>query len=78
MAIIAAVAAVVAATFYPWPEISQNNEMVGKSLFEAYKATQVRGIQIMQFNRERGFLERIELRRKGEKWIIPALSLIHI
>ena len=72
MAIIAAVAAVVAATFYPWPEISQNNEMVGKSLFEAYKATQVRGIQIMQFNRERGFLERIELRRKGEKWIIPA------
>lgn len=72
MAIMAAAAAVVAATFYPWPEISQNNEMVGKSLFEPYKATQVRGMQIMQFNRERGFLERIELRRKGEKWIIPS------
>lgn len=72
MAILAAAAAAVAAAYYPWPKISRNNEMVGKSLFEAYKATQVRGIQIMQFNRDRGFLERVELRRKGEKWIIPA------
>ena len=72
MAIVAAATAALAGYFYPWPEIKQNNAMVGKDLFDEYKSTQVRGIQILQFNQDKGILERIDLRRKGDKWIIPA------
>ncbi len=72
MAVMAVVALAIAAYYYPWPEIKDNNALVGSNLFEEYKTTQVRGIKIIQFNRQRGVLERIELQRDGEKWIIPA------
>ena len=50
MAILAAASAGVAAVYYPWPEIKTVNEMVGKNLFDEYEVTQVRGIQIIQYN----------------------------
>ena len=69
---LALVAASVAAWFYPWPERVVENELVGQSLFEEYDASAVRSISILKYDTDRNELERFELVRNGEKWIIPA------
>ncbi len=71
MALIAVVASGVAASFYPWPEPVVESEVVGKPLFESYDTTAVRSIRITKFNPDRNGLDRMVLRRSGEKWIIP-------
>lgn len=71
MALFAVVASGVAASFYPWPEPVVESEVVGKPLFESYDTTAVRSIRITEFNADRNGLDRMVLRRSGEKWIIP-------
>ena len=71
MALIAVVASGVAASYYPWPEPVVESEIIGKPLFESYDTTAVRSIRITKFNPDRNALDRMKLRRSGEKWIIP-------
>lgn len=71
MAVIAIIASGVAASFYPWPVPIVESEIVGKPLFESYETTAVRSIRITEFNDDRNELDRMVLRRSGEKWIIP-------
>lgn len=72
MALLAAATMIVAAFFYPWPERVVESDMVGKPLFEDYDASAVRSISITKYDADRNGLDRIDLRRSGEKWIIPA------
>lgn len=72
MALLAAATMMVAAFFYPWPERVVESDMVGKPLFEEYDASAVRSISIAKFDADRNGVDRIDLRRKGEKWIVPA------
>lgn len=72
MGLIAAIISGIAATFYPWPEVVVESDLVGKPLFEAFDASSVRSISIIKYDSDRNGLDRIELRRSGEKWLIPA------
>lgn len=72
MGLLALVAAGVAAAYFPWPETVIENEMVDKPLFEEYDVSKVRSISIVRYDANRNGLERIQLERSGEKWIIPA------
>jgi len=72
MGIIAVATTLAAAAFYPWPEPVVQSEMVGKPLFEPFESSRVRSISIVSYNRERAALERFQILRKGEKWIIPS------
>ena len=72
MAVMAITASVTAAYFYPWPTEVAESDFVGKPLFETYESSSVRQIRIQRFNDDRGGLDRILLRRRGEKWVIPA------
>ena len=69
---LAAVACLVAGYFYPWPIEVAQSAIVGNPLFESYDSSSVRQIRIMKFNDDRGGLDQILLRRKGEKWIVPS------
>jgi hypothetical protein len=46
--------------------------MVDKPLFEEFDASSVRSISITKFDADRNQLDRMDLRRSGEKWLIPA------
>ncbi len=72
MGIVALVTAAIAAAYYPWPEQVIENNMVNKPLFEPYDVSSVRSISIVNYDADRNDLQRIQLTRKGEKWIIPA------
>jgi hypothetical protein len=72
MGIVAAVVSAVAAFFYPWPEPVVENDMVDKPLFEEFDASSVRSISITKFDTDRNQLDRMDLRRSGERWLIPA------
>jgi hypothetical protein len=72
MGVLAAVVSAVAAFFYPWPEPVVENDMVDKPLFEEFDASSVRSISITKFDADRNQLDRMDLRRSGEKWLIPA------
>jgi hypothetical protein len=71
MAIVAAIVSAVAAAFYPWPAPVVVSAIVGKPLFESYDTNSVRSIRISKYNDERNGLDRMTLRRSGEKWTIP-------
>ncbi len=71
MVLLAAATMIVAAIFYPWPERVVESDMVGNPLFE-YDTSAVRSISIARFDADRNGVDRIDLRRSGEKWIIPA------
>jgi len=71
MAVIALAVSATAAAFYPWPEPVVVSDVVGKPLFESYDTNSVRSIRISKYNDERNELDRMTLRRSGEKWIIP-------
>jgi hypothetical protein len=70
----AAVLAGIAALFYPWPQEVQQSGKVGQLLFEGFTPSQVRTIEISRYNSDRQALERIQLQRKGERWVIPATA----
>jgi hypothetical protein len=72
MALLAAATMMVAAFFYPWPERVVESDLVGKPLFEEYDASAVRSISIAKYDADRNGMDRIDLRRSGEKWIVPA------
>jgi hypothetical protein len=72
MALTAAATSIVAAWFYPWPEVAARSELVGKPLFESFEAKDVRTITITEFDADRNGVKQIALRRSGDTWIIPA------
>lgn len=72
MGLTAAATSVVAAWFYPWPEIAARSDLVGKPLFESFEAQDVRSITITEFDADRNGVKQIALRRSGDSWIIPA------
>lgn len=69
MMVLALVTTGLAIYYYPWPEPEVQNEV--EQLFDPYEGSQVRGLEIVQFNRDRGALERIFLVRRGDRWVIP-------
>jgi len=70
MVILAVVSSGIAASFYPWPERVVESEMVGKPLFDSYDTTAVRAIEIEKFNADKNEIEKIQLERDGEKWVL--------
>ena len=68
MGLLAAAASAGAAYFYPWPEANVTSTgKVGTPLFESYETNQVRGIEIMRYNPDKGELERLNLpAKKGQ------------
>lgn len=72
MGLIALVATVAAIWYYPWPRTVAAEEIVNQPLFEDYDYNQVRTLEIARYNPDTNNIERIELRRSGEKWVIPA------
>ncbi len=74
MGIIAAVAAVSAAWVYPWPKVVTKNAQVNKPLFEDYDTSSVRGIEVVTYNEDKSQVDRLKLKRKGERWVIPQKS----
>lgn len=74
LGLFAAASAGVAAWYYPWPVEVQQTGKVGEWLFQEFPASQVRTIEISRFNNDRQALERIQLQRKGERWVIPATA----
>ena len=70
LAVLALLAMAAATYYYPWPE--PQVETTVEQLFESYQGSQVRGMEIVEFNRDRGALEKIKLVRRGDRWIIPS------
>ncbi|MCH2177166.1 MAG: DUF4340 domain-containing protein [Mariniblastus sp.] len=70
LAVLALLAMAAATYYYPWPE--PQVETTVEQLFESYQGSQVRGMEIVQFNRDRGSLEKIKLVRRGDRWVIPS------
>jgi hypothetical protein len=78
MMLIALIASVTAAYYYPWPEIESSGERINQPLFEAlgndFDLDGIRGIEIVKFNDDRNEIQDVKLRRRGESWIIPAVG----
>lgn len=72
MAAFAALASIIAAYYYPWPEKVVVSAIVDTPLFESYDSSSVRSIRIVKFSAEKNGLDQILLRRSGEKWIVPS------
>ena len=72
MAIVAAATSLVAAYFYPWPETVVQSEIVGQPLFEPYQSLKVKTVRLQRYNPETSQLEQLEIRRRGEQWVMPA------
>jgi hypothetical protein len=71
MLAIAVVAAIAAASVYPWPESVIVSEAVNKPLFDEFNTSNVRSIRVETYNDDRNEIERLMVRRKGEEWILP-------
>ncbi len=74
MGVMAAVAAVAAAWVYPWPKMVTENAQINKPLFEDYDTSSVRGIEVVAYNEDTSQIDRLRLRRKGERWVIAQKS----
>ena len=74
MGIMAAVAAIAAAWVYPWPKVVTRNAQIDKPLFEDYDTSSVRGIEVVAYNEGTTKVDRLRLKRKGERWVIPQKS----
>ena len=76
MMLIALIASIAAAYYYPWPEVETLGERINQPLFEVFgndfDMDDLRGIEVVKFNDDRNEIQNIKLRRRGEKWIIPA------
>ena len=72
MGLIAAVTAGAAWIYYPWPEKVVESAIVGKPLFESYDTSSVRMIRISGYDDNKNEVDRILVRRKGQKWVIPS------
>lgn len=70
LAVLALLATAAAGYYYPWPEPQVQTKV--EKLFESYNGSQVRGMEIAIFNRDRGALEKIKLVRRGDRWLIPS------
>lgn len=72
MGALAAITSIVAAYYYPWPQAVVESATVGKPLFESYDSSSVRTMRIMRYNDDKSIIDRIQVRRRGEKWVIPS------
>jgi len=71
MGVVAAATSLLAAWFYPWPEMVTRSDLVGKPLFDSFDASEVRSILVTEFDPETNDLKQIEVRRSGQTWILP-------
>ena len=74
MGIMAVVFASAAAWYYPWPKVVNVNAQVNKPLFDDYDTSSVREIEISVFDEDRTEVDRLRIKRKGERWVIPQKS----
>lgn len=74
MGILALVAVSAAASVYPWPKLVTENAQVNKPLFQDYDTSSVRGIEIVAYNEDTTRIDRLRVKRKGERWVIPQKS----
>lgn len=74
MGLMAATAAATASWYYPWPEMVERSDRIGKPLFESFEAKDVRRITVVEFDPTRNDLKQIELRRSGETWLLPGFQ----
>ena len=71
MGIVAAVLCGVAAAWYPWPRDVVVDQKVNQDLIEDYETRLIRSMTITRFDSDKNNLDRFELRRKGERWVMP-------
>ncbi len=74
MGLMATAAAATASWYYPWPEMVERSDRIGKPLFESFEAKDVRRITVIEFDPTRNDLKQIELRRSGETWLLPGFQ----
>jgi hypothetical protein len=74
MGLLAAGTSLLAAWFYPWPEMVSRSDLVGKPLFDSFEASEVRSILITEFDPETNDLKQIEVRRSGQTWVLPGFQ----
>lgn len=72
MLVLAIVSVAVSMYYYPWEKVTKTDAEVGTPLFEEYKVSNVRGIDILTFNSDRQTMDRMKLVRRGEKWVVPS------
>lgn len=72
MGLAAAVLAVVAALFYPWPEPVETSAQVNQKLFPDLDVKQVRNMAIASFDRENRRFNTIQLKRVRDAWFVPS------
>ncbi len=70
-AALAAVLSSVAAYYYPWPQNEQQRSQVNQPLFEEFEDKRVSFIEIEQYNSDLQSLERLNLQRRGERYLFP-------
>ncbi|MEL7498559.1 MAG: DUF4340 domain-containing protein [Planctomycetota bacterium] len=63
--------AMTAAYYYPWPEAIAESEVVGQPLFKDYEIQKARKLKIISFNEDTSKLESVEIRWKGDTWVLP-------
>ena len=72
MFVLAIVSVAVSMYYYPWEKVTTIDAEVGTPLFEEYRVSNVRGIDILRFNSDRQTMDRMKLVRRGEKWVVPS------
>ena len=75
MGLVAVVTCSVAAFYFPWPE-AENTDNQNTKLFEEFdeENNKVWSIKLAKYDRETEGLKSFSLRRKGQRWVIPAKS----
>lgn len=71
MGLLAVGFAIAAAAVYPWPTAVTEDAQIGKPLVENYDTSTVRTIELTQLDLERDRPDRLELKRSGERWLMP-------
>lgn len=74
MGLFAAGTSLLAAWFYPWPEMVPRSDLVGKPLFDSFEASEVRSILVSEFDPETNDLKQLEVRRSGQTWVLPGFQ----
>ncbi|MEQ1905340.1 MAG: DUF4340 domain-containing protein [Pirellulaceae bacterium] len=73
-AILAAMLSGAAAYYYPWPQNEQQRSQVNQPLFEEFEDKRVSFIEIEQYNSDLQSLERLNLQRRGERYLFPGFD----
>ena len=70
-ALIAAGTSLVAAFYYPWPEVVEQSEIVGQPLFKNLTNEKIKKLEILRFNQQSGQLDSIQIQLSKDGWVLP-------